>query len=281
MRQWRAASFSFPSYCAYEKKATDGVMLVVDMTSASALCTTVFDPIDADHGEIVKPDNQNSPSYVAFKSAYITFKSKLEQSTTPNQTTSLPDDTLINNTGTILRNSVVGNTIINGRSDPLIITTNNGRILDNNISNNFIDGKVGILNNTGTIDNNEVGNNTIMRGTSSNNLVRDGNGVLPFHILDDIHPVLDRDGVFMCSFRINMESGTKISYLTIALSADGLLGMRVIGNQTTIMLDQFVRYVISKVTNPEGILTISARYSKEGCNHERRFSWVYSAVKQQ
>jgi pimeloyl-ACP methyl ester carboxylesterase len=281
MRQWRAASFSFPSYCAYEKKATDGVMLVVDMASASALCTTVLDPIDADHAEIVKPDNQNSPSYVAFKGAYIAFKSKLEQSKTPNQTTSLPQDTLITNTGTISRNRFVNNAVINGKSDPLIIMSNNGRIQDNNISSNFIEGKVDILKNTGTIDNNEVGNNTIMRRASSNNPVKGGNDALPFLILDDSHPVIDRDGVFTCSFRINMEGGTKFKYLTIALAADGLLGMRVIGNETTIMLNQFVGYAISKVTNPEGILTISARYAKESCNHERRFSWAYSADKQQ
>jgi pimeloyl-ACP methyl ester carboxylesterase len=281
MRLWQAASFSFPSYCAYEKKPTDGVMLVVDMASASALCTTVLDPIDADHGEIVKPDNQNSPSYVAFKSAYIAFKSKLEQSTTPNQDTSLPEDALISNTGTILSNRFVNNLIVNGHLDPLIITTNNGRIRDNNISNNFIDGKVDILRNTGTIDNNEVGSNTIMRGSGSNNLARGGSDALPFHILDDSHPILDRDGTFTCSFRINMESGTKINYLTIALTADGLLGMRVIGNQPTIMLNQFVGYAIWKVTNPEGVLTISARYSKQGCNHERRFSWGHPADKEQ
>lgn len=281
MRQWRAADFSFPSYCAYEKRPTDGVMLVVDMASVLALCTTVLDPIDADHGEIVKPDNQNSASYVAFKSAYVTFKSKLLQGTTSSQTTALPDDSLINNTGIMLRNRITNNTIINGRADPLIITTNNGRILDNNISSNFIDGKVGILNNTGTIDNNEVSNNTMMRGTSSNDMVRDGNGALPFHILNDNHPALDRNGVFMCSFSINMDSGKKLNYLTIALASDGLLNMRVIGNQSTIMLNPFAGYVISKVTNPEGILTISARYSKEGCYHERRFSWAYSENKQQ
>ena len=40
------------------------------MESASALCTRALDPIDADHSEIVKPLNQSSPAYVAFKFAY-------------------------------------------------------------------------------------------------------------------------------------------------------------------------------------------------------------------
>jgi pimeloyl-ACP methyl ester carboxylesterase len=62
-RQWLAASFSFPSYCAYEKRATKGVSLVVNMGSAIALCTKPVDPIDADHIGIVKPTSQNSASY--------------------------------------------------------------------------------------------------------------------------------------------------------------------------------------------------------------------------
>jgi hypothetical protein len=37
---------------------------------AVELCTKALDPIDADHIDIVKPENQNSMSYMAFKSAY-------------------------------------------------------------------------------------------------------------------------------------------------------------------------------------------------------------------
>jgi pimeloyl-ACP methyl ester carboxylesterase len=62
VRQWQAANFSFPSYCAYEKRPTYGVMLVVSMESAAALCKGPLDPIDADHSGIVKPEDQNSPS---------------------------------------------------------------------------------------------------------------------------------------------------------------------------------------------------------------------------
>jgi hypothetical protein len=57
LRNWLAAGFSFPSYCAYEKRPTNGIMLVVNMDSASALCTKALDPIDADHSRIVKPLN--------------------------------------------------------------------------------------------------------------------------------------------------------------------------------------------------------------------------------
>jgi hypothetical protein len=79
LRQWLAAGFSFPSYCAYEKRPTYG-LAIVTMQSASALCTRALDPIDADHGSIVKPTSENSESYIAFKAAY---KSVMENQRNP------------------------------------------------------------------------------------------------------------------------------------------------------------------------------------------------------
>jgi hypothetical protein len=77
-RQWLAAGFSFPSYCAYEKRATKGVSLVVNMDSAVALCTKAADPVDADHIGVVKPTSQNSASYIAFKAAYAEATTELQ-----------------------------------------------------------------------------------------------------------------------------------------------------------------------------------------------------------
>jgi pimeloyl-ACP methyl ester carboxylesterase len=68
-RQWLAAEFKFPSYCAYEKQNTYGPAIVT-MVSASALCTRALDPIDADHINIVKRADKGSESYLAFKAAY-------------------------------------------------------------------------------------------------------------------------------------------------------------------------------------------------------------------
>ena len=70
LRQWLAAGFGFPSYCAYEKEPTKGVALVVSMDSAVSLCTKPVDPIDTDHIDIVKPADQNSTTYTVFKAAY-------------------------------------------------------------------------------------------------------------------------------------------------------------------------------------------------------------------
>ena len=70
LRNWLSADFRFPSYCAYEKRETMGVLLVVGMDSAVSLCTKAVDPIDADHFGIVRPSSQNSMSYIAFKAAY-------------------------------------------------------------------------------------------------------------------------------------------------------------------------------------------------------------------
>ena len=71
LRQWLAAGFKFSSYCAYEKRPTMGISLVVEMGSAVQLCTKAVDPIDADHIDIVKPESQDSPQYLAFKAAYV------------------------------------------------------------------------------------------------------------------------------------------------------------------------------------------------------------------
>ena len=70
IRQWLAAGFIFPSYCAYEKRSVKNLLLVVPMGSAVTLCNKALDPIDTDHINIVKPDSQNSASYIAFKAAY-------------------------------------------------------------------------------------------------------------------------------------------------------------------------------------------------------------------
>jgi pimeloyl-ACP methyl ester carboxylesterase len=70
LRQWLAANFLFPSFCAYEKRPTHGVTIVVNIDSAVSLCTKAVDPIDTDHIDIVKPSTPNAASYIAFKAAY-------------------------------------------------------------------------------------------------------------------------------------------------------------------------------------------------------------------
>jgi pimeloyl-ACP methyl ester carboxylesterase len=73
-RQWLSARFSFPSHCAYEKRLTYGIALVVTMDSASALCNRALDPIDSNHFDIVKPDSRDAQSYIALKAAYADSK---------------------------------------------------------------------------------------------------------------------------------------------------------------------------------------------------------------
>ena len=80
--QWLHANFSFPSYCGYETRPTDGKILV-GLGNAALLCTRGLDPIDADHVGIVKPEDQNSPSYMAFKSAGISRCSRKSLQRTP------------------------------------------------------------------------------------------------------------------------------------------------------------------------------------------------------
>jgi hypothetical protein len=68
--QWLAweAVLKVPSYCAYETIETAGVM-VVTMSSATALCNRLPVPITADHIGIVKPRDRSDPIYSRFASA--------------------------------------------------------------------------------------------------------------------------------------------------------------------------------------------------------------------
>ncbi|AKD56957.1 esterase/lipase family protein [Spirosoma radiotolerans] len=68
-RDWQAAGISFPCYCAYEIQNTYG-QKIVQQQSATNLCNKRFDPIDANHIDIVKPANTSSTAYIAFKSAF-------------------------------------------------------------------------------------------------------------------------------------------------------------------------------------------------------------------
>jgi pimeloyl-ACP methyl ester carboxylesterase len=74
LRDWLGAKFEFPSFCAYEKRPTRGISLVVSMDSAASLCTRALDPIDTDHIDIVKPESENAYSYIVFKAAFTDAK---------------------------------------------------------------------------------------------------------------------------------------------------------------------------------------------------------------
>ncbi len=105
MRQWLAAGFKFPSYCAYEKRATYGVFLVVNMGSAAALCTKPLDPIDADHIEIAKPKSELSTSYISFKAAYADAK--------------IPDLNKLNRKSTLIQSEVKEVKLFPNKTDKL------------------------------------------------------------------------------------------------------------------------------------------------------------------
>jgi pimeloyl-ACP methyl ester carboxylesterase len=76
-RDWLAAGFNIPSYCAYERRPTYGV-LVVTQASATNLCNKALDPIDADHISIVKPSGPRDIPYLAFKAAYQQVKPRAD-----------------------------------------------------------------------------------------------------------------------------------------------------------------------------------------------------------
>lgn len=66
---WLDAHLNLKSYCAYETEPLFG-QIIVDLRSATGLCTERPDPIDANHMNIVKPLDTTSTSYRALKSAF-------------------------------------------------------------------------------------------------------------------------------------------------------------------------------------------------------------------
>lgn len=72
---WRTAGFNIHRYCAYEKKDTDGV-LIVDQLSGTRSCELPAIPINKDHREIVKPCNTSDDSYIALQNAIKDLQSE-------------------------------------------------------------------------------------------------------------------------------------------------------------------------------------------------------------
>lgn len=62
--QWKNRDFRTVLHCAYEKKATKGI-LIVGRESATRLCEGDTVPIDADHIGVAKPEDRDADAYVA------------------------------------------------------------------------------------------------------------------------------------------------------------------------------------------------------------------------
>src|SRR5260370_34560600 len=66
---WRAAHFTIKRYCAYEKKAVKGAILIVDRLSGTRNCDAPPIPINEDHMGIVKPSGTKHDSDIALRNA--------------------------------------------------------------------------------------------------------------------------------------------------------------------------------------------------------------------
>ncbi len=66
---WLAGHFKIRSYCAYEVLPTFG-QIIVDQASATNLCTEHLEPINANHIDIVKPQDAKSEAHRVLVSAF-------------------------------------------------------------------------------------------------------------------------------------------------------------------------------------------------------------------
>jgi pimeloyl-ACP methyl ester carboxylesterase len=137
LRDWLAAGFKFPSYCAYEKKVTNGTALVVNMGSAVSLCTRAVDPIDTDHIGIVKPASQNSVSYMAFKAAYLESTTPVPQPMPPSSENSSSPAIIYNGPGATMEGVRAD---CNSMKDTGSVVKNAGSIKNSEFNGNVIGG---------------------------------------------------------------------------------------------------------------------------------------------
>jgi pimeloyl-ACP methyl ester carboxylesterase len=70
--EWKSMPARPPVQCAYEKRATDGLM-IVPWSSATRFCDGAASAIDADHITIVKPDRAGHDSYVVLANALESY----------------------------------------------------------------------------------------------------------------------------------------------------------------------------------------------------------------
>ena len=83
-RSWLADDLLrvIPTYCAYERRATLGGIVVEDQ-SAMNLCNRPVDPIEANHLDIVKPASRDHTSYSALANAFRSEQARVSQKSVP------------------------------------------------------------------------------------------------------------------------------------------------------------------------------------------------------
>jgi pimeloyl-ACP methyl ester carboxylesterase len=284
-RAWQAARFelTIPSYCAYEEYDTYGFK-VVSYESATALCNSATNSVEADHIGIVKPLDTTSQSYAIFKANFKdAFDHALSKQINANSL-------IVNNAGSQIGFVRFNNNLVIG--SPATVLDNAGAIGEVSIGSNYFynirqSGTPAIINNSGQIGQASVLDNHIHLEDripiewSHNGPEIDGqlaavsrsDMTIPVDLLNN-HGVLSRYGTFVSGISFDEKVPTSLEYITVAIRGSNLLGFQVIGKQDRAILQvPIAGYRIVKFVRPTVLFTLVIYHSQAVCYCEGMLSW--------
>jgi pimeloyl-ACP methyl ester carboxylesterase len=299
-----AITKNIPAYCAYETQKTFGVQAVT-RESATHLCTRHFDAIDANHFNVVKPNDMSSQPYSIFKANFL---EAFRQSSTEHEINNGPaiirnrqggsigDITVANNAivGTqILENAeAAGKTVVSGNN----IVTN--RTADDNksstaserptislfggsagsviMANNAIRGFDSIVDPRGGAIGSVLVRNSFIESNEHREL-------RPFHVVIDDKIYRNMDGGFFCWFLVQMDVEAKLDYMSLAIKGDAVTGFRIMSDERMKAINQIpiAGYLITKVMNPKDKFGVAVYHSKATCDVVPSIAWRYSTASRQ
>ena len=268
-----------PSYCAYETQNTFNTR-VVSYESATHLCNRRFDPVDADHFGIAKPQDVNSQPYTLFKANY---KEVFERLPTQNEQSS--EALVFNRPGGTIDLFVFDHNVAIGVPE---IIDNQGHIGQASIHDNMIDNAVdtrcrsrprtqGANPGAGQLptDNEAVPHSNAARIKMEYSVflqTRENNA--PFYVFNRL-VVRNYDGTYDLYFDVQMDNDVECEYLIVAMRAPGLINFWVVKDQNLVGIDQvpIAGFTIKRITNPRGAFTFGVRHKDAAVHLDVKTWW--------
>lgn len=283
-RRWSNAYLEkIPSYCAYETLNTYYFFRVVSYESATHLCDRVFNAIEANHFDIAKPKDINSPPYTIFKSNYMDV---FEHPT--HQRDPTLDALVVNRPGGTISSFNFSHNIVSGI--PTIVD-NQDHIGSESFDHNVISAipqpetKCSLRLPSTLLKNNNIDHLSVDSDTVSH--TNDGPTVIMqnntyFHVRDNrpflISNILtfrDYDGTFKSHFIFQMDRRFDCDYLIIALRGQDLINFLVSSDQQAVIIDQvsIAGFIVKKIVKPAGILTLQIEHKSIPAHFEIKTWW--------
>jgi pimeloyl-ACP methyl ester carboxylesterase len=305
-RQWSSENLArIPSYCAYETRDTLFYGRVVSMESATHLCTRHISAVDANHFEIAKPKDSNSPPYTTFKESYL---EAFERSKPQAEQTA--EALIINRNGGTIDSLIVDHNVVVGAP---VILDNAGHIGPSRVEDNWVGprppktkcrGQRGELSGQPALAATEeapdhkspshLGNVVIsfstfigvsdLFGSSTdsggsriidNSYFRERHDAVPPFRISSQQVIRNYDGTVIRMLSAQVDKEAKCDYFIIALRGDSLINFWVTDGHRVIGVDQvpLAGFEITKIVNPSGEFTVLMRQKAAPTGVDMKVWW--------